>query len=98
MASVGLLAGASLSLASPALALSSCTIGVTTAKSANVICTQDTGQVWAAIGCTKWWSSSCVWVRYGAWVGRSQVSSARCKWDEQPRITNGRVWHWYEGR
>lgn len=82
---------------SPASALSSCTLAQWQ-KFAQVKCTSGTGQVRAAIGCTKWWSGTYVWTRYGPWVGRNSTSQAKCGATETPRVTNGRVWHWYERR
>lgn len=98
MASFALIAGASLGLASPASALSGCTLGYTTNGGASAVCTSGTGEIRAAIGCTKWITGTYVYTRYGAWVGRGQVSQARCQWGETPRVTNNRVWHWIEYR
>jgi hypothetical protein len=85
-------------VATPAQAISGCTIYTTTAKSAIVTCSYGPGQVRAAIGCTKWYTGGYVWTRYGAWVGPNTPSQAQCRWDEQPKVTNGRIWHWYEQR
>ena len=62
------------------------------------MCSSGTGQVRAAIACTKWYSLGITYERYGAWVNRWQTSMARCNTGETPKVTNGRVWHWYEGR
>lgn len=82
---------------SPAAALSTCTLAQWH-KFAQVKCVSGTGQVRAAIGCTKWWSGGYVWTHYGPWVGRGSTSQAACSWSENPKMTNGRAWHWYEGR
>lgn len=98
LASFALILGASLGLASPASALSGCTIGYTTNGGASAVCSYGTGEIRAAIGCTKWITGSYVHTRYGLWVGRNQVSQAKCRWDETPKRTNNNVWHWIEYR
>ena len=94
------LAAGLLSASAPnAAALSGCTLAQWS-KFAQVKCTGSGGhtQVRAAIGCTKIITGGYVWTRYGSWVGQNQTSQAACNWDETPKVTNGRVWHWYEGR
>jgi hypothetical protein len=92
------LVGAGVATAAPANAISGCSLYTTTAKSAIVTCSYGPGEVRAAIGCTKWFTGTYVYTRYGPWVGPNQPSQAQCRWDEQPRVTNGRIWHWYEQR
>lgn len=83
--------------AAPAAALSNCNLAQWH-KFAQVKCTSGSGQVRAAIGCKKWWSGGYVWTRYGPWVGRGSSSLAQCRLSETPKVSHGRVWHWYESR
>lgn len=91
--------GVAIAPAAPASALGNCTLAQWS-KFAQVKCTSSGGQkqVRAAIVCTKWYTGSYGYTRYGAWVGVNQTSQAACGWDEQPKLQGSRVMHWYEGR